>query len=144
MMQSTSRRLYRAVLWAYLWVQVKRIHRVLRSGGFKAASQQFLRLPKPGHARSFSERELEEFDELVMSACSCQGFPSGCLHRAITSYFLFRGLGGRPVFCMAIAGRPFVGHAWCEVEGCRIADPNRGGIDLLETKIVLRIPTQSV
>ena len=131
----------RALLWIYLYVQVIRIHAMLQRKGFNVASKKFLSPPREGQNQSFSEQELKEIGDIVVSVCAFQLFDAQCLHRAIASYHLLSRFGGRPVFCMSVASRPFIGHAWCEVQERRVGDPGNGYMDQVNSAVVLRIPS---
>jgi hypothetical protein len=111
--------------WGFLraYIALIRARRLLERGGLKGVQRVMLRPWKTDSINiTPDDRLIAWADKAVLAACRWQTRETTCFPRAVAAYSLLRSAGARPVIHMGIRARPFVGHAWVEVDGSVVAD----------------------
>ncbi|MFI0264683.1 lasso peptide biosynthesis B2 protein [Streptomyces sp. NPDC017056] len=79
-----------------------------------------------GNARpSTYEEAARARAEVVTVSTFCAG--EGCLPRAIATALLCRARGSWPTWCSGVRVMPFLAHAWVEVDGEPVDEPQPAG-----------------
>lgn len=74
-----------------------------------------LKLVAKGSASSTRKDAMES--RLAACAVSVRSAGNGCLQRSIAVFLLCRMSGTTPDWCTGFLNRPFIAHAWVEVDG---------------------------
>jgi Transglutaminase-like superfamily len=82
--------------------------------------RRVLELARCGARPATAEQAHTARQAVVAVSLRCAG--QGCLQRSIAAALYCRARGSWPIWCTGVRTRPFVAHAWIEVEGQPIGE----------------------
>lgn len=124
-------------------------HRHLTARAAAVAARALIRLP-PRRLRRFLEvtgagtrpatvdQALAARSAVVAVSSRCAG--QGCLQRSVATVLLCQLRGVRPDWCTGVRTRPFVAHAWVEVDGEPVGEGD--DVALYHTLMSVRRPVR--
>ncbi|MCK1794769.1 lasso peptide biosynthesis B2 protein [Streptomyces sp. XM4193] len=90
-----------------------------------------------------AQRALAARDAVVAVSTRCAG--QGCLQRAVATALLCRSAGTWPDWCTGVRARPFQAHAWVEVDGRAVGEPEDIGFyrTVMSVRATARQPVEA-